>query len=80
MRELINRQIIEQDRKYAICHEEFTDYTDIVPDHKNPKTMGGEGPGLVMARGALTLDWGLQGEQIWASDPVPWSGSRWVTL
>ena len=25
----------------AICHEEFTDYNDIVPDHKNPKGMGG---------------------------------------
>jgi hypothetical protein len=41
MRKLLNRKIVEQDRKCAIYHEEFTDYNDIVPDHKNPKGMGG---------------------------------------
>jgi hypothetical protein len=41
MRKLLNRKIVEQDRKCAICHEEFTEYSDVVPDHKNPKGMGG---------------------------------------
>jgi len=41
MRKLLNRKIVEQDRKCAICHEEFTDYSDIVPGHKDPKGMGG---------------------------------------
>ena len=41
MRKLINRKIVEQDRKCAICHEEFTDYNDIVPDPSDPKGMGG---------------------------------------
>jgi hypothetical protein len=41
MRNLLNRKIVEQDRKCAICHEEFTDYNDIVPDHRDPKGMGG---------------------------------------
>jgi hypothetical protein len=41
MRKLLNRKIIEQDRKCAICHEEFSDYNDIVPDHRDPKGMGG---------------------------------------
>jgi len=41
MRKLLNRKIVEQDRKCAICLEEFTDYTDVVPDHRNPKGMGG---------------------------------------
>ena len=41
MRKLLNRKIVEQDRKCAICHEEFTDYNDIVPDHRDPKGMGG---------------------------------------
>jgi hypothetical protein len=41
MRKLLNRKIIEQDRKCAICHEEFTDYNDVVQDHKDPKGMGG---------------------------------------
>jgi hypothetical protein len=41
MRKLPNRKIVEQDRKCAICHEEFTDYNDVVPDHRNPKGMGG---------------------------------------
>jgi hypothetical protein len=41
MRKLLNRKIVEQNRKCAICHEEFTDYSDIVPDHRNSKGMGG---------------------------------------
>jgi hypothetical protein len=41
MRKLLNRKIVEQDRMCAICHEEFTDYNDIVPDHRDPKGMGG---------------------------------------
>ena len=41
MRKLLNRKIIEQDRKCAISLEEFTDYNDVVPDHKDPKGMGG---------------------------------------
>lgn len=31
MRKLLNRKIVDQDRKCAICYEEFTDYNDIVP-------------------------------------------------
>ena len=41
MRKLLNRKIVEQGRKCAICNEEFTDYNDIVPDHRDPKGMGG---------------------------------------
>src|ERR1700730_8988516 len=41
MRKLLNQKTVEQDRQCAICHEEFTDYNDVVPDHKNPKGMGG---------------------------------------
>jgi len=41
MRKLLNRKIVEQDRKCAICHEESTDYSDVVPDHEDPKGMGG---------------------------------------
>lgn len=33
-------KVAEQDRICAICHEEFTDYTDVVPDHRDPKGMG----------------------------------------
>jgi hypothetical protein len=40
MRKLLNRKIVEQGRKCAICHEGFTDYKDIVPDHRDPKGMG----------------------------------------
>jgi hypothetical protein len=36
MRKLLNRKIVEQERICPICHEEFTDYNDIVPDHKDP--------------------------------------------
>jgi hypothetical protein len=41
MRNLLNRKIREQAGICAICHEEFTDYNDVVPDHRNPKGMGG---------------------------------------
>jgi HNH endonuclease len=41
LRKLLNRQIVEQDRECAICHKKFTDYSDIVPEHKEPKGMGG---------------------------------------
>jgi hypothetical protein len=41
MRRLLNRKIVEQGGKCALCHEDFTDHSDIVPDHKNPKVMGG---------------------------------------
>ena len=41
MRKLMNRKITEQNGICPICHEEFTNYGDIVPDHKNPKGMGG---------------------------------------
>ena len=41
MRKLLNRKVRQQAGICAICHEEFTDYNDVVPDHKNPKGMGG---------------------------------------
>jgi hypothetical protein len=44
MRKLLNRKIIDQDRKCAICHEEFTDYNDVVPDQ------GSQGYGRSMER------------------------------
>jgi hypothetical protein len=41
MRKLMNRKVVEQGGVCPICSEEFTDYNDIVPDHRNPKGMGG---------------------------------------
>ena len=41
MRKLLNRKIVEQDGKCAICRAAFTDYSEIVPDHIEPKGMGG---------------------------------------
>ena len=43
MRKLVNRKIVEQDRRCATCHEDFTDYSGIEPDHREPKGMGGRG-------------------------------------
>jgi hypothetical protein len=40
MRKLLDRKIVAQNRICPICHEEFADYNDIVPDHKNPKGIG----------------------------------------
>jgi hypothetical protein len=41
MRKLLNRKIAEQSGQCPICHEEFTYYSEIVPDHRHPKGMGG---------------------------------------
>ena len=41
MRKLLNRKIVEQKGMCPICLQEFTDYNDVVPDHKEPKGMGG---------------------------------------
>jgi hypothetical protein len=41
MRKLLNRKIVEQDRQCAICQVAFTNYSDIVPDHIEPRGMGG---------------------------------------
>ncbi len=41
MRKLLNRKIVEQNQICPICLKEFTDYNDIVPDHRDPKATGG---------------------------------------
>ena len=41
MRRLLDRKIVEQDNKCGICHKTLDDYRDVVPDHKEPKGMGG---------------------------------------
>ena len=40
MRKLLKRKVAEQNRICAICQHEFTDYHDVVPDHKNPNRDG----------------------------------------
>ena len=41
MRKLLDRRIVAQNGKCGLCEEKFTDYTDIVPDHINPRRMCG---------------------------------------
>jgi len=41
MRKLLNRKIVSQGGKCGICGADFTDYSDIVPDHISPRGMGG---------------------------------------
>lgn len=41
MRKLLNRKIITQNGKCALCEGKFSDYSDVVPDHINPRGMGG---------------------------------------
>lgn len=40
---LLDRKIVAQNGICALCNEVFTEYSDIVPDHKNPRGMGGAG-------------------------------------
>jgi hypothetical protein len=41
MRKLLDRKIVEQNRRCAICQVVFTNYSDIAPDHIDPRGMGG---------------------------------------
>ena len=41
MRRLLNRKLVQQDSECALCRVKFTDYNDIVPDHINPRGIGG---------------------------------------
>jgi hypothetical protein len=41
MRKVLDRKIVEQNRRCAICQVGFTHYSDIVPDHIDPRGMGG---------------------------------------
>ena len=41
LRKLMNRKIALQRGKCALCGEKFTDYSDVVPDHIDPRGMGG---------------------------------------
>ena len=43
MRKVLNRKIAEQNGKCAICHQEFTEYRDIVPDTGTRKAWGEPG-------------------------------------
>jgi len=41
MRKLLDRKIVAQNGKCALCMGQFTDYGDVVPDHIHPRGMGG---------------------------------------
>jgi len=62
MRKLLNRKVVEQRRECAIGHSPFTDYNDIVPDHIDPRGMGGarrdDHPDNIQA-----VHWWCNGEQ-----------------
>ena len=70
MRKLLNRKIVEQNRKCAICHEEFTDYNDIVPDHKEPKGMGGRGETTIQTISKQRVGGAMEtkGQPEWVTD------------
>ena len=41
MRKLLDRKIVAQNGKCALCNGQFTNYSDVVPDHIHPRGMGG---------------------------------------
>ena len=41
VQKLLNRKVAEQNRRCPLCDTLFTGYNDIVPDHIDPKGMGG---------------------------------------
>ena len=63
MRKLLNRKIVEQSGNCAICHEEFADYSDIVPDHRHPKGMGEELGGMTIRGNIQATHWWCNSEK-----------------
>jgi hypothetical protein len=55
MRKLLNRKIVEQNRQCAICQVTFTNYSDIVPDHIDPRGMGGRGETIIQKISRLSI-------------------------
>jgi hypothetical protein len=47
MRRLLNRKIRRQACGFALCHEEFTDYNDIMPHHRKQNVAGLEESGTI---------------------------------
>jgi hypothetical protein len=41
MKRLLEKKIAEQQNRCFWCGEEFTDFRGVVPDHKEPRRMGG---------------------------------------
>jgi hypothetical protein len=41
MRKLVDRKIARQHGKCPLCGENFTDFSDVVPDHISPRGLGG---------------------------------------
>jgi hypothetical protein len=41
MRKLLDRKIFAQNGICPLCKGQFSDYSDVVPDHINPRGMGG---------------------------------------
>ena len=37
----VGQKIVAQNGECALCNEKFSNYSDIVPDHINPRGMGG---------------------------------------
>jgi hypothetical protein len=52
MRKLLDRKIVEQNRQCALCQVAFTNYSDIVSDHIDPRGMGGSRRASVVVRDA----------------------------
>ena len=61
MRKLLKRKVREQNGICAICHHEFIDYNDIVPDHRDPKGMGALGEMII--RNIQATHWWCNGEK-----------------
>jgi hypothetical protein len=61
MRKLLNRKIRQQGGMCAICHEEFTDYNDIVPDHNVVLSISLPRYGIMLPRAVLQIIgfWGM---------------------
>jgi hypothetical protein len=66
MRRLLNRKVVQQNSECALCRVKFANYNDIVPDHINPRGMGGalaQRPSRQHSGGAVVVQRGQGIEQ-----------------
>jgi hypothetical protein len=56
MCKLLNRKVAEQGRKCGICHDLFTDWSEIVSDHIEPRGIGEQEEPIIRITSRLCID------------------------
>jgi hypothetical protein len=62
MRKLLDRKIVAQNGKCAHCNGQFTNYSDVVPDHIHPRAWTEPGETTILKTSRLSIS-GVTGKR-----------------